>query len=196
MALKVGITGGIGSGKTTVAKVFELLGIPVYYADTATKALYKTNKDLIISLKQHFGEDIYINDDLDRAKLANIVFNNEEKLHLLNSLVHPATIKDAAEWMKRQTAPFIIKEAALLFESGSVSELDYVIGVQAPKHLRLKRAMKRDMSTRYDITTRMQRQIDEDIKMRLCDFVVTNNEQELVIPQVLDLHQHLLQLSK
>jgi dephospho-CoA kinase len=194
MVLKVGLTGGIGSGKSTVAKMFELLGVPVYYADAASKRLYHTNKELMASLKEHFGEDIYTEDQLNRQKLAAIVFSDPSRLELLNRLVHPPTIKDAEDWMQRQTAPYVIKEAALLFESGSVSGLDYVIGVQAPVHLRIKRTMDRDGVNREEVQSRMNRQIDEDIKMRLCDFVIINNEQQLVIPQVIELHQQLLSL--
>jgi dephospho-CoA kinase len=196
MTLKVGLTGGIGSGKSTVAKLFELLNVPVYYADAASKRLYHTNRELMASLKQHFGEDIYTADQLNRSRLAQLVFNNPEKLELLNRLVHPPTIKDAEDWMGRQTAPYVIKEAALLFESGSVEGLDYVIGVFAPTHLRIKRTMDRDGASREEVQARLNRQIDEVIKMRLCDFVITNNEQELVIPQVLSLHQQLLQLAE
>ena len=195
MVLKIGLTGGIGSGKSTVAKVFEQLGVPVYYADTASKLLYQTNQELIASIKQHFGEEMYEGEQLNRAKLAAAVFGNDEKLHLLNSLVHPPTIKDAEDWMDRQTAPYIIKEAALLFEAGSASGLDYIIGVRAPQHLRLKRAMDRDNAKREEVLNRMQRQIDENIKMRLCDFVIKNDEQELVVPQVIALHHQLLELS-
>ena len=196
MVLKIGLTGGIGSGKTTVAKVFELLNIPVYYADAASKRLYHTNKELIAQMKTHFGEDIYVEEILNRTKLANIVFNDPQKLALLNALVHPPTIKDAADWMNMQTSIYILKEAALLFESGSVAELDYVIGVSTPKHLRIKRVMERDGFTREQVITRMNKQLDESIKMKLCDFVITNDEQQLLIPQVLQLHQQLLKLAK
>lgn len=194
MPLKIGLTGGIGSGKSTVAKIFELLNVPVYYADAASKRLYHTDKELMAALKKHFGEDIYTNEQLNRSKLAAVVFGDKEKLELLNSLVHPPTIRDAEEWMKRQTAPYLIKEAALLFESGSVAGLDYVIGVSAPTHIRIKRVMDRDKITREEVLNRMSRQIDENIKMRLCDFVVQNNEQELIIPQVLALHKRFLEL--
>src|SRR5919112_3455377 len=142
--LKIGLTGGIGSGKSTVAKLFEILNVPVYYADAASKRLYHTSTALMADLKKHFGEDIYTNNQLNRTKLAERVFNNEEKLALLNKLVHPPTIKDAQDWMQQQTAPYVIKEAALLFESGSVRELDYVIGVQSPLELRIQRVMERD----------------------------------------------------
>jgi dephospho-CoA kinase len=195
MMLKIGLTGGIGSGKTTIAKIFELLNVPVYYADAASKRLYKTDKGLVQKMKEHFGNDIYNEDELNRAKLASLVFNDPDKLELLNSLVHPPTIKDAEEWMKRQTTPYVIKEAALLFESGSVAALDYVIGVYAPQHIRLKRVMDRDNTTREEVLNRMNRQIDEEIKMKLCDFVITNDEQDLVMPQVMALHERLGKLT-
>ena len=192
MPLKIGITGGIGSGKTTVAKIFELLNVPVYYADAASKRLYKTDKELMQKMKAHFGHDIYNEDELNRTKLASMVFTDPQKLELLNSLVHPRTIKDALDWMQAQTAPYIIKEAALLFESGSVAEMGFVIGVYAPQHLRIKRAMDRDKTTRDEVLNRMKRQIDEQMKMKLCDFIIINNEQELVLPQVLRLHEKFL----
>lgn len=195
MVLKIGLTGGIGSGKTTVAKIFELLGVPVYYADEASKRLYHTNKELKAGLKKHFGDDVYTNDELNRSKLAAIVFNDAEKLELLNTLVHPLTIKDATEWMQQQTVPYIIKEAALLFEAGSARDLDHIIGVSAPKPLRIKRVMERDGISREDVLSRMQRQMDEETKMLLCDFIIKNDEQELVIPQVMALHEKFLELS-
>ncbi len=192
--LKIGITGGIGSGKSTVARVFELLNVPVYYADEASKRLYHTDQELMASLKKHFGEGVYTNYQLNRSALAAMVFQNPEKLELLNSLVHPPTLRDAEEWMQKQVAPYVIKEAALLFETGSVAGLDYVIGVKAPQHLRIKRVMDRDGVTREQVLSRMDRQLDEDIKMRLCDFIIDNSEQRLVIPQVLQLHEKFLKL--
>ncbi|RYF80730.1 MAG: dephospho-CoA kinase [Chitinophagaceae bacterium] len=196
MPLKIGLTGGIGSGKTTAAKVFELLSVPVYFADDASKRLYKTDKSLIQKLKAHFGEDIYNEDELNRSKLASVVFNDPAKLELLNSLVHPPTIRDAQEWMQAQTTPYIIKEAALLFESGSAEGLDYIVGVYAPKHIRIKRVMDRDQSSREEVLSRMNRQINEELKMKLCDYIIDNGEQELVIPQVLMLHQKFLSLAE
>ncbi|HJT73366.1 MAG TPA: dephospho-CoA kinase [Chitinophaga sp.] len=193
--LKVGITGGIGSGKSTVARIFELLGIPVYYADTKAKEIMQTDPLLISQIKQHFGEHIYNGQVLDRAALGKIVFNDAGKLELLNSLVHPATIRNSDEWANNQSAPYILKEAALLFESSSFHHLDKIIGVSAPQPLRINRVMKRDNVTRNDVLARMHKQIDESIKMKLCDFIVYNDEQQMVIPQVLALHEKLLQLA-
>lgn len=190
--LKIGLTGGIGSGKSTVAKVFQTLGIPVYYADDAAKELMNNNEGLKQQIILHFGEDVYENKVLNRKLLAQKVFNNPTQLHLLNSLVHPATIQAAEDWFVQQTAPYCIKEAALIFESGSQQNLDFVIGVYTPTTIRLQRVMQRDKATKEEVQQRMDKQIDETIKMRLCDFVVTNNEQELLIPQVMALHEKFI----
>jgi dephospho-CoA kinase len=195
MAIKVGITGGIGSGKSTVTRIFAVLGVPVYYADDASKTIMNTDPEVIASITRHFGVQSYQHGSLDRAYLASQVFNNKEKLELLNSLVHPATIRDADNWLQLQQAPYVIKEAALLFESGSYAALDYIIGVSAPYPLRIQRTMSRDQVTKEQVITRMNRQIDENIKMKLCDFIIRNDEMELVIPQVLELHKRFLELA-
>jgi len=194
--LRVGLTGGIGSGKSTVAKIFEVLGIPVYYADDAAKHIMNTDEELKKEIIQQFGKQSYINDQLNRPFIAALVFNDKEKLELLNSLTHPATIRDANRWMQQQTSPYTIKEAALIFESGSAQHLDYVIGVYTPLPLRVKRIMNRDQITKEEVQQRMSRQIDEDIKMRLCDKVIVNDEQQLVTTQVLQIHEQLLSMSK
>lgn len=195
--LKIGLTGGIGSGKTTVAKVLEVLGVPVYYADDAAKQLMHKNEALRQQLIASFGKETYFeNGDLNRKHLASIVFNNKEKLALLNSFVHPATIADAQEWFSKQTAPYVVKEAALLFESGTAEGLDYIIGVTAPLAVRLKRVMDRDHVSAEEVKRRMANQIDEQLKMKLCDFVLHNNEQQLLLPQVTALHGQLLQKAK
>jgi dephospho-CoA kinase len=196
MALRIGLTGGIGSGKSTVAKVFEVLGIPVYYADEAAKRIMNEDEELKAQIIQHFGAAAYTNHELNRKYIASLVFNNKERLELLNNLVHPATIRDGERWMRQQTTPYAIKEAALIFESGVQAYLDYVIGVAAPAALRVHRTMKRDNIKREEVLSRMNQQIQEGIKMRLCDFVITNDEQQAVIPQVIALHEKLLQLSK
>lgn len=194
--LKIGLTGGIGSGKTTVAKIFEILGIPVYYADEAAKKLMNEDEELKKNIIAEFGEDIYINGKLDRKTLAGIVFNTPEKLNILNSIVHPATINDASKWMQKQSAPYSLKEAAIIFESASQHHLDYVIGVTAPAQLRIQRTMQRDGITQQEVIARMDKQMDETIKMKLCDFLIYNDEQQMLLPQVLELHNKLLLLAK
>ncbi len=193
--IKVGITGGIGSGKSTVAKVFETLDIPVYYADDAAKRLLNEDENLKQKIQTQFGNAVYKNGLLDRKYLADIVFASPEKLQQLNAIVHPATLQDAEQWMQQQTSPYAIKEAALIFESGAQEHLDYVIGVYSPTPLRIQRTMQRDGVTREEVIARMDKQIDETIKMRLCNFVVSNNEQELLIPQVVALHEKILETA-
>lgn len=192
--LKIGITGGIGSGKSTVAKVFEVLGIPVYYADDAAKQLMNKDENLKEKITKQFGNQVYTDGKLNRTYLSEIVFNNPEKLALLNSLVHPATLKDAERWMQQQTTPYAIKEAALIFESGAQQHLDYVIGVTAPAPLRIHRTMQRDAITREEVVARMDKQMDDTIKMKLCHFIIKNDEQEMLLPQVIALHEKLLKL--
>lgn len=194
--LLIGLTGGIGSGKSTVAKVFETLGIPVYYADDAAKRLMNTNENLKQEIIRQFGSESYKDGILNRAYIASIVFGNKEKLNQLNSLVHPATIEDSQQWVNQQTAPYIIREAALLFESGAHKGLDYVIGVSAPLHLRIQRVTQRDGLSKEEIEQRISRQMDEEEKMRLCDFVITNNEQTLIIPQILELDKKFRSIKK
>jgi dephospho-CoA kinase len=190
--LKIGITGGIGSGKTTVAKVFEVLGIPVYYADDEAKEIMHKNELLKQQLIFYFGKDTYVDGNLNRKHLSSIVFADKEKLELLNSLVHPVTIADAEQWFKRQQSPYVLKEAALLFESGAAEGLDYIIGVTAPATIRIKRVMDRDGVTADEVKKRMLNQIEETIKIRLCDFIIHNDEQQMILPQVLKLHEELL----
>ena len=196
MILKVGITGGIGSGKSTVAKIFEVLGIPVYYADDAAKKLMNKDPALKEKIEKAFGKDVYSNGILNRPHLSALVFNNPEKLELLNSIVHPATIADADKWMQQQTTPYVLKEAALIFESGSNKKLDKVIGVFTSAEQRIQRVMQRDNISEEAIKARMSKQMDEDEKMRLCDYVINNDERELVIPQVLKIHELLIKKAE
>jgi dephospho-CoA kinase len=193
--IRVGLTGGIGCGKSMVSGIFKVLGIPVFDADAATKNIMATDPVLQQRLMAVFGKAIFANGVLDRKLLASMVFPDPFKLEQLNALVHPAAIAAAEKWMEaQQGVPYAIKEAALFFEAGSAGDIDYMIGVSAPKALRIKRVMERDGVGRQEVLTRMSRQIEEDIKMRLCDVVVVNDEQQPLIPQVLAIHTHLLSL--
>ena len=191
--LKIGLTGGIGSGKTTVAHIFELLGIPVYYADDAAKKLINEDENLKQQIIHHFGKECYVDGKLNRTFLAEIVFSNPQKTKLINSIIHPATIADAVKWMQKQHAPYAIKEAALIFEAHSEKNLDLVIGVSSTLEVRLERVMLRDGISKEAVEKRMQNQMNEKEKMKNCNFVINNNETELLIPQVISLHNKLLQ---
>ena len=193
--LRIGLTGGIGSGKSTVARIFSVLGIPVYDADSSAKRLMAENENLKGKIIEHFGKELYHNGQLNTKHLAEQVFNDPEKTELLNSIVHPATITDAEEWMKKQKSPYLIKEAALIFESGSNKFLDKIIGVSSPLDLRIERTMKRNKITVSQVMDRINLQMDEEEKMNLCDYIIFNDEQQMLIPQVLQLHEQFLKLS-
>ncbi len=187
MTKMIGLTGGIGSGKSVVAKIFSTLGIPVFNADETAKQIMQTSPEIKIKLIQQFGNDIYNLHGLDKEKLAAIVFNDPFQLQLLNTIVHPVTIQAAKDWAAKQTSPYVIKEAALIFESAAADGLFKVIGVTAPMSLRIQRVMQRDGVSKEQVEARMQHQISDTIKMRLCDYVIENNNQQMVIPQVLEI---------
>ena len=191
--LKIGLTGGIGSGKTTVARIFEVLGIPVYYADDAAKELMNEDKDLRQQIIENFGTQSYIDGKLNRSFLAEVVFSDPEKTQLINSIIHPATIANAEKWMQIQRAPYAIKEAALIFEANAQKNLDLVIGVSSRYELRMQRVISRDGINEDAVKKRMENQMDEKQKMDRCDFVIYNNESALLIPQVFELHEKILQ---
>lgn len=194
--LKIGITGGIGSGKSTVAKVFEILGIPVFYADSEAKSLMHTDALLIKSIKEVFGDEAYKDDQLNRKYIADIVFNNEQKLGSLNSLVHPAVFRSFDNWVKVQKSPYVLKEAALLFESGSFKLCDQTILVTAPEKLKIRRVMDRDNITEDQVRARINKQFSDEQGRKLADHVIINDEQHLLIPQVLQLHEQFLSIVR
>lgn len=193
--LRVGITGGIGSGKTTVARIFQTLGVPVYFADAEAKRLMNHDPEIRKSIVKAFGEKSYQGTELNRSFLVSNVFYDEEKLKVLNGIVHPATIADAQNWMLKQTTPYALKEAAIIFETGAEKYLDYVIGVTAPEELRVKRIIERDGRSKEEVYQFMAKQMDEKKKISKCDFVIYNDEQQMLIPQVLEIHKKLLSLA-
>jgi dephospho-CoA kinase len=189
--LKIGITGGIGSGKTTICQVFELLGVPVYYADVASKQLLISDSDIHRRVVDLFGKDILDeNKRISRKKVALKVFGDEDALQKLNAIMHPAVGQHFEQWLlKHAAAPYIMKEAAILFESGAHKQLDQVIAITAPSELRIQRVMKRDGVTREEVLRRMEAQLPEEERTKRSQFVIVNDEQQLVIPQVLKLHK-------
>ena len=195
--LKVGITGNIGSGKTTISKVFEILGVPVFYADDAAKKVMVEDPILIDALKKEFGSESFFDDgSLNRKHIAGIVFNNEAELAKLNAIVHPAVFRAFDNWVAGiKNAPYVMKEAALLFESSSYKMCDKTIMITAPLELRINRVTQRDNLTRVEIESRNARQFSEEKKVQLADFTIRNDDTELIIPQVMELHKQLLMLS-
>ena len=187
--LKIGLTGGIGSGKSTVAAIFEKLGIPVYYADLEARRLMNEDAGLRSSILSLFGKEAYTGSVLNRPYISSVVFNDKEKLASLNALVHPVTIRNSELWVSAQTSRYVVREAALIFESGVNKHLDYVIGVSAPEELRISRVMARDGVPEEAVRSRMSHQLGEEEKMKRCDFVVANDDTRLLLPQVLALHE-------
>ncbi|WP_068597564.1 dephospho-CoA kinase [Vaginella massiliensis] len=171
----IGITGGIGSGKSTVAKLFEQKGIPVYYADDRAKALMNENIEVIDQLKTEFGEDVYKNGRLDRAYLASMTFSNPEKLIKLNAIVHPAVFRDNEEWTKAQHSPIVMKEAAIMIESGSYRLLDELIVVSANEAVRIQRVLERDNTSREAVEARINNQLSEEERLKYADYIIENN---------------------
>lgn len=192
MGLKIGITGGIGSGKTFICRLFQMLGVPVYNADEEAKKLMNTDSRIREKLVAQFGQAVYKDGQLDRAFLARVVFSDAQKLQILNSIVHPIVIQEAKDWAARQKTRYSLKEAALLFESGSYKELDYTILVTAPLDLRVQRVMHRDGMTEQQVRERISKQLSDEEKLQLADFVIVNDGITPLLPQVWTLHQKFL----
>ncbi|SIT89710.1 dephospho-CoA kinase [Pontibacter indicus] len=196
--LRIGITGGIGVGKTIVCRLFQVLGIPVYDADTRAKWVMQYDLALKQELQEAFGEEAYTSEgQLNRAYLASVVFNNQQRLDKLNALVHPHVGLDFERWAEANAnAPYLIKEAALMFESESWRQMDEIIVVTAPLDVRLKRLLKRDPHrTEADIKAIISKQLSEEEKIARAQHIVYNDDQRLIIPQVLALHEQFLSKS-
>ena len=190
--MKIAITGGIGSGKTSACIVFETLGVPVYYADTQAKLLMNTDQELKSLITGYFGDDIYCEGELDRRKLAEIVFNDKIALEKLNSWVHPAVARDFEDWYKRQTSRYVLEEAAIIFESGIAHRFDKVILVTANDKIRVERVCARDNIAPETALNRMKNQWSENRKIELADYIIYNDNVNRLIPQVLEIHQQIL----
>ncbi|MBN1158512.1 MAG: dephospho-CoA kinase [Bacteroidales bacterium] len=194
--IKAGVTGGIGSGKTMVCQVFRLLGVPVYCADDEAKKLYDTSVAVRNRMIGLLGEDIYSGLHLDRGKLAGLIFNNRELLEQVNAIVHPEVTTHFLEWCQRQVQEhYIIQESAILFESGIYRIMDVKITVTAPDSLKIKRIMTRPGMTETLAARVIENQIPDDIKAGRSDFVITNDDRHLVIPQILKIHESLMKME-
>ncbi|MDR2383958.1 MAG: dephospho-CoA kinase [Prevotellaceae bacterium] len=191
--LKVGLTGGIGSGKSVVGKIFSILGIPVYQADTAAKRLYDTDEELRNALKSLFGEHLYASGTLDRKKLANIIFANKDELKKINDLVHPAVRRDFLKYVARlpDTTPYVIHEAAILYESKTEDLFDIIINVWAPEKLKIERVIARDNTNETDVNQRIAAQLPDELKCKLSNYNITNDNKTPILPQILLIHNEL-----
>lgn len=198
--LKVGITGGIGSGKSTVCRLFEKFGVPVYYADDRAKWLMNYDKGIRKQLIDNFGAAVY-NDEgkLDRKYLANLVFQDKNQLERLNAIVHPAVFEDGQQWQAEQEAlgvAYTIKEAALLYETGSYASLDKIIVVTAPEKIRIQRVMERDGATEEEVRARMSKQMPQEEKEKRANFIIQNIAWESLGTQISQIHEDLLYHAK
>jgi dephospho-CoA kinase len=192
--MKLGITGGIGSGKTSVCRVFNVLGIPVFSADTEARKIMNSDSDIILKVKTIVGKDIYISGSLDRMELARLIFNNENLLKEINHAVHPVVFEHFKTWERSATAPYVIMEAAILFESGASELVDRIITVVAPVEERIERVVRRNNLTREQVLERIRNQMEDKEKISLSDYVIYNSEHEMIIPAILKIHEEIMSL--
>ena len=190
--LLVGITGGIGAGKSIVSRIFEILGIPKYDADSRAKILMNSDSQLRKSITLLFGTEAYKDDHLNRQFIAAKAFENKSLLTQLNELVHPVVGSDFKLWVKKQSTPYILKEAALLFESDSYKSLDKIITVTAPEAIRIERVMSRDGRSKDQVKSIISNQMSEEEKADRSDYVIANDDKQMVIPQILSIHSDLM----
>lgn len=190
--LKVGVTGGIGSGKSTICKIFQSLGIPVYYADVRARVLVENHPGLVEGYKRLFGDGVYSGGELNREMVARQVFMNKDLLHEVNRLVHPVVRSDFFHWVARQNASYVIEEAAILLESGGQKHLDKVVLVSAPESLRIRRVEERDGVEKHEVLRRINNQWTDEQRRPFCNFEIVADERHLVLPQVLKIHFELL----
>ena len=192
--IKVGVTGGIGSGKSTACRVFSLLGIPCYDSDREAKRLMNTDPDLKARISNLLGPNAYTSQGLDRAYVSARVFDHPDLLQQLNAIVHPAVAEDFARWAETQQAPYVIEESAILFESGADRGMDRTVAVVAPEAIRIRRVCRRDQRDEAAVRARIANQMSDEERARRADYLLKADEQELLIPQILKLHHHLLSL--
>jgi dephospho-CoA kinase len=191
---RLGVTGGIGSGKTSVCRVFSTLNIPVFSADKEASEIMETDIEIRNNLNMIAGTDLYQKGSLDRMILASLIFNNSSILEKVNSLIHPAVFKRFMEWTKMQESPYVIMEAAILFESGARKYVDKVVTVVAPREQRIDRVIQRNRLTREQVIDRMRNQLDDESRIKQSDFVISNDENDMIIPAVLQIHTAILKL--
>lgn len=195
--LKVGVTGGIGSGKTLICNVFAKLDVPVFNADSIAKSIINYDSEVVLKFKELFGTDIYTDNQINSKKLADLIFNNKEIIQQVNSIVHPKVREYFIEWCEQyQTKPYVIQEAAILFESNAYKQLDFTINVHASEETRLKRVMLRDNVSEEKVIERMKNQFSDEQRMKLADFTIDNENNTMILPQIINIHNKLIKENK
>ncbi|MGE0090492.1 MAG: dephospho-CoA kinase [Bacteroidales bacterium] len=195
--LKVGVTGGIGSGKTLICSVFEKFGVPVFNADRVAKNIINNDREVVLKFKELFGDDIYTDNQINSKKLADIIFNNKEIIQQVNSIIHPKVREYFIEWSSQyQIKPYVIQEAAILFESNAYKQLDFTINVQASKETRLKRVMLRDNVSKEKVIERMSNQLSDEQRVKLANFTIDNENNTMILPQIIEIHNKLIKENK
>lgn len=193
---KLGITGGIGSGKTSVCRVFEVLHIPVFSSDRIAQEIMENNEEIIRGINSITGKELYENGKLDRMALANLIFNDNSLLNRVNSLVHPVVFEYFKRWVADQIAPYVIMEAAILFESGASEIVDRIATIIAPEEERIRRVILRNKLSREQIIERMRNQMDDETRAKKSDYIINNSENEMIIPAILNIHNDILNFIK
>lgn len=196
MVIKLGITGGIGSGKTSVCRVFNILGIPVFLADEEARIVMDSDKSVIAQVNSITGKDMYPDGNLDRAELASLIFNNKDLLQKVNSVVHPVIFENFRNWSNQQESEYVILEAAILFESGASSHVDRIATVIAPIEERIQRVMQRNSLTREQVLERIMNQSSDEEKTKQSHFVINNSDNEMIIPEIIKIHNEMVALTK
>ena len=192
--MKLGVTGGIGSGKTTVCKVFSVLGIPVFSADDEAKKIQESDRNLQLKINSFAGRDLFPEGKLDRTELARLIFSNKELLEKVNSVVHPAVFQVFREWVIKQNTPYSIMDAAILFESGAFRMMDRIVTVVTPIEERIERLVRSKRLSREQVIERIKNQIDDESRISRSDFVIFNSENEMIIPAILGIHEEMIKL--
>jgi dephospho-CoA kinase len=191
--MRLGITGGIGSGKTSVCKVFRVFGIPVFYADPEANLVMNNDKFIIREITKLAGGDLYTDGTMDRRKLASMIFNNQGLLKKVNSLVHPVVFENFTRWTAIQKSPYVIMEAAILFESGASKLVDRIATVFTPVEERISRVTQRNTLTREQVMERINNQMSDDERIKRSDYIINNSENEMIIPAILKIHEDILE---
>ena len=189
---KIGVTGGIGSGKTTVCRVFNVLGVPVFSADAEARDVMDIDTGIMLRINTIAGKNLYENGSLDRTELARLIFNNEGLLEKVNALVHPIVFSRFREWEKKQDAPYVVMEAAILFESGAYKIVDRILTVVAPMEERVNRVIHRSNLTKEQVVERMRNQMDDNQRIERSDYVISNSENDMIIPEILRIHEDIM----